>query len=164
MDKNILDFEGFTNESWVWGKQFPQIKEMLDFIYKPNSNELRYPELLKDKVYPAIKSRGTLRFKAKYPDYETLEKELAEFREKCKDPKKIFNPEARVNNRFLVLCICLMTHSQCEHKTMSSEDNANDRSNLCLIAYDAVLGERSTILQGFMVLATGKYDYLLNKV
>lgn len=164
MDKNILEFEEFVNESWVWGKQLPQIREMLEFIYKPNSDELRYPEILKDKVYPAIKQRGTSRFKVKYPDYETLEKELVEFKKKAFNVKIPFNPEARINNRFLVLCILLMVHSQCRNREMSSEDNAHDRSNLCQIAYDTVIGEYDSILQGVMLFATGKWDYALQEV
>lgn len=164
MDKNILGFADFVNESWVWGKQLPEIKEMLEFLYKPNSNDLRYPELLKDKVYPAIKERGTLRFKAKYPDYKTLEKELAEFKEKVFNKKIPFNPEARIINRFLVLCVLLMTHSQCENREMSSDDIANDRSNLCPLAFDYVIGEHDSILQGVALLATGKWDMTLHKV
>jgi hypothetical protein len=164
MDKNLLGFGDFINESWVWGKQIPEFPMMLDFIFKENSNELRYPELLRDKVYPAIAKRGNLRFKAKYPDYKTLEKALIDFKIK-REKAVVLKGEARVINRFLVLCVLLMVHSQCKNdKELTPEDIAKDRVNVCLLAYDTILGEISSVLQGFMLLATSKWDITLNQV
>jgi hypothetical protein len=163
MRSTLLSFDEFINESWVWGKQIPDFPMMLDLIFKEGSDELRYPELLRDKVYPAIARRGTLMFKARYPDAETLEKALIDFKVKREDAT-ILKGEARVVNRFLVLCVLLMVHSQCRNRELSPEDIAKDRVNVCLTAYDTILGEDDSVLQGFMLLATGKWDGALSEV
>lgn len=161
----LYNFTQFVNEGWFLSKNIPQFEQMVDFVFKPGSGELRHQDILRTKVWPAIISENKARFIAKYPTVEHLEKELAEFRAKVDKPNDAFGgPEARVKNRFLTLCVILMVHAQCKRGLFTAEDTKKDYSNLCLVAYDHLIGELDSTLLGYMDLVADQWHWIIDKV